>query len=223
MPWPLIAMAISSLVSAGAGAVQQMRGMQAGSASWKANGAAATNSIDAAMDKNRWAFASGLIPAAEFDRNYAWLWNQLQSFATEIASAGSNAARDYAARMISDRQASGQFGNIWQGTYHTEMHAQLDAHLDALGYVQPEWQWPWPEKSRFTEIPISLAAEGMPAEVLTTLRTGLTPGATGGPSIASAPGATLASFFGVSSATGTSYLVIGGALIAGVLLWRKFA
>jgi hypothetical protein len=102
------------------------------------------------------------------------------------------------------------------------MHSQLDAHLDALGYVQPEWQWPWPEKSRFTEIPISLATEGMPTEVLTTLQTGLTPGATAGASIASVPGASIASFFGLTSAEGTSYLLIGGALIAGVLLWRKF-
>jgi len=222
MPWPLIAMAISSLVSAGAGAVQQMRGMSAGSANWKAQGAAATNSIDAAMDKNHWAFASGLIPAAEFDRNYTWLWNQLQSFATEIASQGSNAARDYAARMISDRIYSGQFGNIWQGTYHTEMHVQLDPHLDALGYVQPEWQWPWPEKSRFIEIPISLSTEQMPAEVLTTLQTGLAPGTTMGPSIASVPGSAVGSIFGVSSSAGTTYLVIGAAIILGALLWRKF-
>ena len=108
-----------------------------------------TNDVERAMDINRWAFWSGLISQEDALQNYAYLWHILVVTSQQYAQI--SAAQ--AARLLSDRDCGGQFGNLWRGVFRDEI---VNAPLDHLqnGYVVPEWQWDWgAEKLKYGDAP----------------------------------------------------------------------
>ena len=113
----------------------------------KAYGSALTNQVEAAMDLNRFAFASGVIPVDAFEQNWRFLWSALKKGATEVSTVNA----DFARRMIADRSGSGQWAQWWQGTLHTTQLQKFSGKLDPYGYVKFEFREPWPERGKFTD------------------------------------------------------------------------
>jgi hypothetical protein len=101
------------------------------------------------MDLNRWGFHSGLLPESSALENYRLLEATLRSAAQEISAIDP----EYARRMIADRLSSGgKFYNVW-GPYcgSTFFPCRPAGQLDQYGYVLPEFQWPWPERGKWTD------------------------------------------------------------------------
>jgi hypothetical protein len=162
-----------------------------------AEGARLTNEISSAMDLNRFAFRSGTISVAQFDDNWKRLWGALQNAANEVSSVDP----EYARRMIADRDYGGKFANIWQGVFHDDPLRETQGQLDDSGYVKPEFQWEWPDKASYMEIPPIQGFEQVLAEQQQA---------------GAAAQVQTAGFFG----TGGSALLIGAALLGGWLLFR---
>lgn len=119
----------------------------------KAYGAEITNHIEGGLDLNRLAFISGLISVHDLERNYQVLWQTLHTAASRVREAGTSGAMEYAQRMISDRDYGGQFAHEWRGIMYDDLLERWfpPEKLDYAGYVLPEWQEAWPEKSRYMD------------------------------------------------------------------------
>jgi hypothetical protein len=151
MPFAALAAGIASLVASGSQALISIRGAGGSAGAVTEQGARITNAIESAMDLNRWAFASGVIPHETFETNYRQLWGDLENAAQQISAYDG----EYARRMLADRVPGGKFSSTWQGVLHDDLVRAFvnTGRLDPYGYVLPQWQWPWPEKTKYYEVP----------------------------------------------------------------------
>jgi hypothetical protein len=108
-----------------------------------------TNEIESAMDLNRFAVMTGLIPYDGFLMNYDALWNTLVYVSEQVGQISPDQGR----RSLADRDYGGKFEQVWRFQFRDEViqNYRNDPGCWQNGYRKRECWWTWPERAKFTE------------------------------------------------------------------------